>query len=263
LTLTDNTGSTNPFIVESDTPTNTLYLNSSGNVGIGTTTPQNTFNVIGSGNFTGNTTSQVDFCIEGGNCLSSLSSGGGSGSITGGGTQWYIPLWNGTSSLNNSNIYQSGSNIGIGTTAPSGKLSVASADIGSAWNFAGGVTWDNKHSVFGPNAGTTTGAAVGIGYSTTLDKGYLYSISPTVAWKPLVFGALNFTFLSAGQETIGLFQSSTAQVGIGTTTPQNKLNVVGGDLNVSDTGGTPYVYIGGGYIYDNGNALVLGHTPGS
>ncbi len=53
-----------------------MILKDGGNIGINTATPQNTLNVIGDGNFTGNVTSQVDFCIEGGNCLSSVSGSG-------------------------------------------------------------------------------------------------------------------------------------------------------------------------------------------
>ena len=44
--------------------------------------------------------------------------------VSGSGTAWYIPMWNGTTSLNNSAIFQNGSNIGIGTTSPSAKLNV-------------------------------------------------------------------------------------------------------------------------------------------
>ncbi|PIN71028.1 hypothetical protein COV77_04190, partial [Candidatus Pacearchaeota archaeon CG11_big_fil_rev_8_21_14_0_20_30_13] len=45
--------------------------------------------------------------------------------VSGSGTAWYIPMWNGTTSLNNSVIFQNGSNIGIGTTIPTSKLEVA------------------------------------------------------------------------------------------------------------------------------------------
>ena len=45
--------------------------------------------------------------------------------VSGSGTAWYIPMWNGTTSLNNSAIAQNGSNIGIGTTSPGDKLQVA------------------------------------------------------------------------------------------------------------------------------------------
>ncbi|MCS7366559.1 MAG: hypothetical protein NDF52_01625 [archaeon YNP-WB-062] len=46
------------------------------------------------------------------------------GTITGSGSIGYIPLWNGTYSLNNSIIYQSGGKIGIGTTSPAQQLHV-------------------------------------------------------------------------------------------------------------------------------------------
>ncbi|MFH8080605.1 MAG: hypothetical protein QXO84_01865, partial [Candidatus Aenigmatarchaeota archaeon] len=50
--------------------------------------------------------------------------GVGPGGVTGSGTAGYIPMWNGTQSINNSIIYQSGSNVGIGTTSPIKKLDV-------------------------------------------------------------------------------------------------------------------------------------------
>jgi hypothetical protein len=46
-----------------------------------------------------------------------------SSNIQGGDTN-YIPIWNTATSLSSSIIYQSGSNIGIGTTSPAYKLSV-------------------------------------------------------------------------------------------------------------------------------------------
>ncbi|PJC45161.1 hypothetical protein CO037_02910, partial [Candidatus Pacearchaeota archaeon CG_4_9_14_0_2_um_filter_30_8] len=74
--------------------------------------------------FGGNVTAVDDFCITSGNCLSSLTASS-LGAVTGLGTSWYIPMWNGTTSLNNSAIYQSGTNVGIGTTAPVYRLDVA------------------------------------------------------------------------------------------------------------------------------------------
>jgi hypothetical protein len=47
-----------------------------------------------------------------------------SGIVSGSGTVGYIPLWNGTYSLNDSIIYQSGGKIGIGTTSPVKTLEV-------------------------------------------------------------------------------------------------------------------------------------------
>jgi len=103
-----------------------IFQNGNNFIGIATTNPQNPLNVIGSGNFTGNTTSQVDFCIEGTVCLSAVSGGGGAGSITGAGTFGFIPLWNGSFEINNSAIFQNNTFIGIGTTNPNATLEIES-----------------------------------------------------------------------------------------------------------------------------------------
>ena len=93
-----------------------------GTVGINTTAPKNTLNVIGTGNITGNVTSQTDFCIEGGNCLSSAV--GSLGNISGGGVENYIPKWIGSASLGNSLVYDNGTYVGIGTATPTYLLDV-------------------------------------------------------------------------------------------------------------------------------------------
>ena len=51
-------------------------------------------------------------------------SSAGSGTISGSGTDNYIPRFNGTSALENSVIYDDGTNIGLGTTSPTVKLDV-------------------------------------------------------------------------------------------------------------------------------------------
>ena len=52
---------------------------------------------------------------------------GSAGSITGNGTTNKIPLWTGGTALGDSVMAQSGTNIGIGTTAPADKLSISSS----------------------------------------------------------------------------------------------------------------------------------------
>jgi hypothetical protein len=53
-----------------------------------------------------------------------ISSAGGGGGIGGSGITNYIPIFSGTTTIGNSSIFQSGLNIGIGTTNPGAKLEI-------------------------------------------------------------------------------------------------------------------------------------------
>ena len=80
--------------------------------------------------------------------------------------------------------------LGVNTTSPTGLLSVASTS--SAGTTIG--SWTSAHSVFGPNVGSTTGAALGLGYNTTTDTAEIVSIAPSVAWKNMRLIAVTMDF---------------------------------------------------------------------
>src|SRR3989339_405628 len=196
---------------------NTYFNN--GNVGIGTTTPQQKLHVNGSILANGTINATTDVCIQGGACLSSA--GTGSGTISGSGTSNYVPLWNGTSSINKSNIYQGASgNIGIGTVNPISRL-----EINSAAN--GGPAGLNINFATRTNTEDSTSA---INVTGTLAKGTAFKVE-------------------AG-----------GNVGIGTSSPQQKLDVVG---NINSTGfinATTDVCIQGGACLSSVSASAGGWT---
>jgi hypothetical protein len=143
----------------------------------------------------------------------------------------------------------SAGNVGIGTTSPVGKLSVVSTtSTGAAL-----TTWSSAYSVFGPNAGATTGAALGLGYNTTDDIGEIISVAPNVAFKPLKLLSSDTRFIIAGTEAARIdsdglkFNGDTAAANAlddyeeGTWTPA--FNIVSGSATYTTQNGK-YVKIG-------------------
>jgi len=138
-----------------------------------------------------------------------------------GGVANYIPLWTSATAIGTSAIYQSGSNVGIGTTSPSTALHV--------YGGTGRIT-----------NGTMAGANEFLHLDTT-DFGssvpYLY-IKPSSGpqWNIGLWNGTNATGtinLSATTVTMG------GNVGIGTTSPNNRLQIYGsggGNIDLSVNG---------------------------
>lgn len=132
----------------------------------------------------------------------------------------YIPLATSTSAITNSNIFQSGSYIGIGTTTPSYQLDVVGGaridtlTLGtplSDANVADDITASNYLPLTG---GTMTG-------SITMPDGGTIGQPSTGAY-------IGFDDTNNQLELLG------GNVGVGTNAPAHKLDVAG-DLNVSAT----------------------------
>ncbi len=114
--------------ISMDSPT--FFIDATNNrVGIGTVNPLNALNIIGALNATtnilaGSWMNATDInasnrlCV-GTSCVTSLLN-----NMTGFGIVGYIPQWSNGTALNNSNIFQLGANVGIGTTTPSTNLDI-------------------------------------------------------------------------------------------------------------------------------------------
>ena len=129
-------------------------------------------------------------------------------------------------------------NVGIGTTSPAGQLQVALAS-----SYAPGASWDDKTVVFG-GTGSFSGA-VGIAYDDT-NGGYISSIVPGSAWKPLTLRGsyLSFAIDAAGER---LRIDSSGRLLVGTSSARSNVGSInqevgGGNLVVSSFLANAFAY---------------------
>ena len=116
--------------------------------------------------------------------------------VTGTGTTNYVSKFTGTTSLGNSQIFDNGTNVGIGTTSPSYKL-----DLG----VSNGMRLGSLNIVDG-------GSQIAINSSLLR----IYSA-----------GGVKLSYFNGTSIVDGLLMNSSGNVGIGTTSPGARLDVVG------------------------------------
>lgn len=217
-------GSVDVFRIESNDGSNTFFkIDSSGNVTLGSQTSSGVFTVSpsstdpisispvaeGVGQYTGTITSEDltaartwtfpnesgIICLASGNCSGTAAGVGGSGTTN------YLSRWSSTYGLTDSIIYDSGTNIGIGSTSPGAKL-----DLVGTFNVSGFTTLAddlqvNKHAT--------------ISGSLTVDQTVDFNSTLGVTGATTLGSTLDVT----GVSTFG------GNVGIGTTAPGAKLEI--------------------------------------
>ena len=120
------------------------------------------------------------------------------GTVTGTGTTNYLPKFTGTTALGNSLVYDNGTNVGIGTTSPFGKLDVA-----------GNIRLQSANRIYFGGTGSIPYWNVGVQNTTTNN---------------FEIGGQSYY---SGVRHILLNPVNNGKVGIGTTSPNAKLEIKG------------------------------------
>jgi hypothetical protein len=144
-------------------------------------------------------------------------------------TSGYIPYATGTDHIDNSVIYQSGSNIGIGTTSPGQKLDVTGNIRVSSYYFFNG----NPSNPGDTTAAMYDGAGVG----------------PTI-------NGLNFAIRTGATPAERLRVDASGLVGIGTTNPARALHIAGTGV------GSEFIVEHTGMPANNRKFNIAGNTSG-
>lgn len=125
-------------------------------------------------------------------------------------SQAIVPTWSGAHTFSARALFTAGISLNGATTF--GLLAVES----STANIAGGAAWTNGYSTFGPNVGSSTGAALGLGYDTVNNSAVILSLAPNTAWETLTIGAQSLVLnTNAGGLAATIGANATFSGGLG------------------------------------------------
>jgi hypothetical protein len=152
---------------------------------------------------------------------------GATGLLPSGAAAGNTPYWNGSNWVtNSSNLFNNGGHVGIGTSTPASKLHVITDDASGD----GLVAWGEGQAVVGKQG--VHGGGLGLAYDSSNNVGTIYSLAPSLAWKNLDIRANSIRLLTEGYDQA---VTTNGKVGIGTETPNAKLDVQGGNILTSGT----------------------------
>jgi len=216
-----------------------VFIKDGGNVGIGTTDPGRKLHVEGDMRLTGAFYDAADSAGSSSQILSSTGTGTSWVDITsigvaGSGIENYLPLWlSGGKTLGDSLLYTAGGNIGIGTTAPLGKLDVDGTIRMTGFDMPTGATLD--YALVSDNSGvgtwkdisSTAGPWTLSGVTNLYPDSATYNVAIGHTTPAAKLDVIGTAWLRGAADKTGLYVDSAGNVGIGNTAPTQALDITG------------------------------------
>lgn len=169
--------------------------------------------------------------------------------IFGSGTTNYVPKFTGAMTIGNSLIYDAGTRIGIGTTSPGAILQLNSS---------------------GPNDGlriyqtTTSASSIQLWHTNLANGAHNWNIYSTDINNTIWGGAGNLVMYDATSTVVQmLIKGGTGQVGIGTISPTEKLDVSGGNMIVRGPSGFTSAGNTASFFYGNNTNYITATNGGN
>jgi hypothetical protein len=156
--------------------------------------------------------------------------------ISGSGTTNYVPKFTDTRTVGNSQIFDNGTNVGIGTTSPSYKL-----DVSGQFRATSSFSSYTNDGVFGSTASPSritlpNGEEIRFGYASVGDGSYFGRIGTLNGVHKVSFGAVApsvFTINNGFSNTERLRIDSNGNVSIGISTASARLQVATPTVNAA------------------------------
>ena len=230
-----------------------LSILSSGNVGIGTTSPSQLLHVAGNIRVTGAFYDSNNQAGTSGQILKSTGSGTDWVSLSeitgvdGSGTANYVTKWSDADTITNSLIYDNGTNVGIGTTSPgynfdvNGQVRVQDKLRVGTVNSGNGVVHMSSSATINPSATTIVWAQnVSVGMCAFIEYYILNNNSLTDQRA----GTIMVTWNQSGTPTIAHTETTTPDIG-STIAVNFTSSLVGSDarINAVNSSANPYTIV--------------------
>jgi hypothetical protein len=230
-----------------------MKLDSSGNLGIGTTSPSQLLHVAGNIRVTGAFYDSNNQAGTSGQILKSTGSGTDWVSLSeitgvdGSGTANYVTKWSDADTITNSLIYDNGTNVGIGTTSPgynfdvNGQVRVQDKLRVGTVNSGNGVVHMSSSATINPSATTIVWAQnVSVGMCAFIEYYILNNNSLTDQRA----GTIMVTWNQSGTPTIAHTETTTPDIG-STIAVNFTSSLVGSDarINAVNSSANPYTIV--------------------